>query len=69
MTLGDTVYHGYFKLGDHNMYYASGTSIINFPLDSGVVVTSSLIDQGQAVSRLFVFKNCTKIICLHDLEK
>lgn len=50
VTLGDTVYHGNFKLGDHDMYYASGTSIVKFPLELGVVVTSTLIDQGHEVS-------------------
>ncbi|XP_026479384.1 LOW QUALITY PROTEIN: membrane-bound transcription factor site-1 protease-like [Ctenocephalides felis] len=64
VTLGDTVYHGYFKLGDHNMYYASGTSIINFPLDSGVVVTSSLIDQGQVLLSEKFIKDETKDVAV-----
>jgi len=48
MAFGDIVYEGDFNFGDHEMYYASGTSIINFPSD-GLLVSRSLKDQGQEV--------------------
>lgn len=47
--LGDRVFEGRFKLNDHEMYYASGTSIKIFPKD-GIVISQSLTDQGVQVS-------------------
>lgn len=46
--LGDRVFEGHFKLNDHEMYYASGTSIRKFPKD-GIVVSQQLSDQGVQV--------------------
>ncbi|ELT89805.1 hypothetical protein CAPTEDRAFT_228241 [Capitella teleta] len=48
MAFGDKVYEGDFNLGDHEMYYASGTSIAKFPAE-GLVITDSLKDQGHEV--------------------
>ncbi|KAJ8943939.1 hypothetical protein NQ314_009603 [Rhamnusium bicolor] len=45
---GDRVFEGHFKLNDHEMYYASGTSIRNFPKD-GIVVSQKLNDQGVQI--------------------
>lgn len=45
MSLGDRIWEGDFTLGGHNMYYASGTSLIKFPSD-GSRVWRSLKDQG-----------------------
>lgn len=47
--LGDKVFEGEFKLGDHDMYYASGTSIAKFPQD-GLLISRPLRDQGLSVS-------------------
>ena len=58
MALSDDVYEGEFTLGDHEMYYASGSSIAKFPID-GIVVTQTLKDQG-----LFHFNCATCILTL-----
>lgn len=46
---GDRVFEGEFKLGSHDMYYASGSSIAKFPSD-GIVISRELKDQGVSVS-------------------
>lgn len=48
MAFSDQVYEGDFTLGDHDMYYASGTSIAKFP-SSGTLITKTLKDQGNEV--------------------
>ena len=40
-----SVWEGDYTLGDHDMYYASGTSLARFPQD-GTVVYQTLKDQG-----------------------
>nr|CAD7458320.1 unnamed protein product [Timema tahoe] len=44
IALGDRVFEGDFMFGDHDMYYASGTSIARFPKD-GIVISHILKDQ------------------------
>lgn len=41
---GDKIFEGDFKLGDHEMYYASGTNVAKFP-DGGLLVARHLKDQ------------------------
>nr|CAD7398045.1 unnamed protein product [Timema poppensis] len=48
IALGDRVFEGDFMFGDHDMYYASGTSIARFPKD-GIVITHILKDQGEDI--------------------
>ncbi|XP_072931051.1 membrane-bound transcription factor site-1 protease [Epargyreus clarus] len=48
VALGDRVFEGSFKLGGHQMYYASGTHIHSFP-EHGVLVTAKLSDQGEQI--------------------
>ncbi|KAK3086362.1 hypothetical protein FSP39_017399 [Pinctada imbricata] len=48
MAFSDEVFEGDFSMGDHDMYYASGTSIAKFP-EEGVLVTQTLKDQGYEV--------------------
>ncbi|WAR11340.1 MBTP1-like protein, partial [Mya arenaria] len=48
MAFSDSVYEGEFMLGEHDMQYASGTSIAKFPKE-GVIVTKPLKDQGHEV--------------------
>ncbi|RWS25436.1 membrane-bound transcription factor site-1 protease-like protein [Leptotrombidium deliense] len=49
IAFGDKVYEGDFKLGvNHDMYYASGTSIIRFPKE-GILIRRDLNDQGKEV--------------------
>jgi len=48
MAFSDDVYEGEFTMGDHEMYYASGTSIAKFPED-GILITETLKDQGYEV--------------------
>lgn len=45
---GDRVFEGGFKLGDHDMVYASGTSISKFPAD-GLIISRQLKDQGEQI--------------------
>ncbi len=48
IALGDKVYEGSFKVGDHSAYFASGTSIIKFPKsESNFLVYRDLKDQGE----------------------
>lgn len=49
--LGNRVFNGKFKLKEHDMYYASGTSIKMFPED-GIIISEQLNDQGANVSNL-----------------
>ncbi|XP_055692717.1 membrane-bound transcription factor site-1 protease isoform X1 [Lutzomyia longipalpis] len=50
VTLGDRVSEGYFAMGDHSMYYASGTSLVKFPQTPGsIVIERDLYDQGQEI--------------------
>ncbi|CAG2063611.1 unnamed protein product [Timema podura] len=48
IALGDRVFEGDFMFGDHDMYYASGTSIARFPKD-GIVISHILKDQGEDI--------------------
>lgn len=48
MAFSDIIFEGDFKIGDHEMYYASGTSIARFPAD-GIILTETLKDQGHEV--------------------
>jgi len=48
MAFSDEVYEGEYLLGDHEMYYASGSSLARFPKD-GLVVRQTLKNQGQEV--------------------
>lgn len=59
IALGDRVFEGNFKLGDHDMYYASGTHIHTFPLE-GVLISTPLKDQGKQVNTL----QFTNMICV-----
>lgn len=48
--LGDQVSEGYFNMGDHGMYYASGASLIRFPqTNQSIVVERELFNQGTEI--------------------
>ncbi|EDW76803.2 uncharacterized protein Dwil_GK20275 [Drosophila willistoni] len=50
IALGDFVGEGHFKLGDHSMYYASGTTMIKIPHNpDDIVVGANLNDQGASI--------------------
>ncbi|CAF4464078.1 unnamed protein product [Rotaria socialis] len=51
IALGDTVLEGNFDLGEHTIYYASGTHIVQFPAD-GYLIYRPLIDQGETIIRM-----------------
>ena len=54
IAFGDTVSDGYFAMGDHSMYYASGSSIIRFPdVDGSVLIEAELHNQGLEVCFFF----------------
>lgn len=51
IALGDEVLEGYFNIGDHGMYYASGTSLIRFPQNhQSIIIERDLHDQGLEVT-------------------
>lgn len=51
IALGESVLEGYFDMGAHGMYYASGTSIIRFPqINGAIIIERDLHDQGLEVS-------------------
>lgn len=51
IAFGDEVSEGYFSMGDHGMYYASGTSIIRFPQSNhSIIIERDLHNQGLEVS-------------------
>ncbi|KAJ9596968.1 hypothetical protein L9F63_011998, partial [Diploptera punctata] len=56
IALGDRVFEGDFTLGDHDMYFGSGTTIARFP-ESGIVISQKLKDQGNQ----FLFTDETEI--------
>lgn len=50
IAFGDRVSEGYYLMGDHSMYYASGTSLIRFPQVNGsILIERELHDQGLEV--------------------
>ncbi|EDV97999.1 membrane-bound transcription factor site-1 protease [Drosophila grimshawi] len=50
ISFGDFVGEGHFKLGDHAMYYASGTTLVSFPNnEDDVVIGTNLLDQGESI--------------------
>lgn len=48
IAFGDKIFEGDFKLNNHDMYYASGTSISKFP-SHGLIVAKELNDQGLQI--------------------
>lgn len=51
IALGESVLEGYFDMGSHGMYYASGSSLIRFPqVDGAILIERDLHDQGLEVS-------------------
>ena len=42
IAFGDTILEGDFTIGDHDMYYASGTGLVRFPVDGTVVSPPAL---------------------------
>lgn len=53
IALGDKVSEGYFSMGDHGMYYASGTSLIRFPQSNqSIIIERDLHNQGLEVRRI-----------------
>lgn len=47
IAFGDLVADGYFSMGDHGMYYASGTSLIRFPqTNQSILIERELNNQG-----------------------
>lgn len=49
IAFGDEVYEGDFKIGSHDMYYASGPNILKFPDKNSVLLKQKLNNQGQEV--------------------
>ncbi|XP_063695760.1 membrane-bound transcription factor site-1 protease [Culicoides brevitarsis] len=48
--LSDTVLEGYFSMLDHRMYYASGTSLSQFPqTNNSIIIERELFDQGKEI--------------------
>lgn len=50
ISLTDNVVEGHFRLGEHNMYYASGSTLGMFPTHPGnIIISANLNDQGAEV--------------------
>ena len=49
LMLGDQVYEGYFKIDNHEMYYASGTSIVKYPAKNFALLYRDLNDQAEEI--------------------
>ena len=48
IALGDKIYEGEFKIGDHTAYYASGANIIQFPNnEQSYLIFREMKDQGE----------------------
>lgn len=56
IALGDRVFEGDFTLGDHDMYYGSGTAIARFP-ENGIIISQKLKDQGEILLVLIIFNH------------
>lgn len=56
IALGDRVFEGDFTLGDHDMYYGSGTTIARFP-ENGIIISQKLKDQGEILLVLIIFNH------------
>ncbi|RUS72713.1 hypothetical protein EGW08_019524 [Elysia chlorotica] len=68
MAFSDIVYEGDFKIGDHDMYYASGTSIAKFPAD-GLILTETLKNQGFEVMKANMWTAAdVPILGLHQVD-
>ncbi len=52
IAFGDTVLEGDFTIGNHDLFYASGTELVRFPAD-GVVVAPSTLKVKFAVGQVF----------------
>ncbi|XP_002086256.2 membrane-bound transcription factor site-1 protease [Drosophila yakuba] len=62
IAFGDFVGEGHFKLGDHLMYYASGATIIKFPMNPGdILVGTKLNDQGLSIINSKTPNKVTKV--------
>lgn len=56
IALGDFVAEGYYSMGDHSMYYASGSTIVRFPKTNGtILIQADLHDQGVEVGIEMLF--------------
>lgn len=49
VSFSDNVYEGFFRIGHHEMYYASGTSLSRFPTKDSLVHFQKLKDQAQDI--------------------
>ncbi|XP_061401964.1 membrane-bound transcription factor site-1 protease [Musca vetustissima] len=50
ISLSDTIAEGYYELGEHQVYYASGTTLNTFPQNpDNIIITARLTDQGTEV--------------------
>ncbi|CAM6031724.1 unnamed protein product, partial [Sphagnum compactum] len=49
VVLGDYVYEGDFKIGSHEMYFASGSGIVKFPEKDSILLKRDLNDQGLEI--------------------
>ena len=61
--LGDRIYEGDFRIGEHVASFESGTSIIKFPISKrGYLVYSILRDQGQEFLNLMNNRSRVKYV-------
>lgn len=63
IALSDFVAEGHYRMGEHSMYYASGTTLAAFPNhEDNVIISAYLNDQGSEVCNK-TFENNTFYTC------
>ena len=62
IAFGDTIMEGHFSIGDHEMYFASGTGLVKFPEDGIVVAPPNL------KVKLSVYFHCLTFCKLYRLN-
>ncbi|TMW46249.1 hypothetical protein DOY81_008671 [Sarcophaga bullata] len=50
ISLTDDVMEGYFRIGEHNIYYGSGSTLGKFPqTPNNIIISANLYDQGHEI--------------------
>uniref|UniRef100_A0A1A9V2Z8 Membrane-bound transcription factor site-1 protease n=1 Tax=Glossina austeni TaxID=7395 RepID=A0A1A9V2Z8_GLOAU len=63
IALSDMVAEGYYRVGEHSMYYASGTTLATFPNhEDNVIISAYLNDQGSEIINIEKKSGSTKTL-------
>lgn len=70
ISLTDDIMEGYFRLGEHNIYYGSGSTLGKFPqTPNDIIISANLYDQGHEVRKylkyhIYASTNFSKLLPL-----